>query len=308
MLKASLRNTLVKMSDIKFSILMPIYNKEECLKLYLPKIQNQTYKNFEVIMVDDNSEDNSLEVMNNYSNIDSRFKSFKNKKNKGVGYTRNELLKNATGEYIVFVDPDDYVEIDLLEKLIDSTKRQIDIIRFQNIVKSATDNQREIERSKNPYRFCCKVENNLTGSEAVMKWCTGLISINAMLWTYCIKKSLFVDNKIDFQDIRVHEDFSVIPLLLFHCKSIEMLDYVGYNYVQYDSSLTKIISHDKTDLYRKLTYKHDVFKSEVARLRDRLSKMTIDERIKADYIQDLDERLVDRQARYETEIKKLSEE
>ena len=98
----------------KISIIVPIYNTEKYLGNCLNSIINQTYKNLEIILINDGSTDNSLSICNNYKNKDNRIK-IVNKTHTGVSDTRNIGIKNATGEYIGFVDSDDYIEQDLLK-------------------------------------------------------------------------------------------------------------------------------------------------------------------------------------------------
>ena len=93
---------------MKISIIIPVYNSQQYLKKCLDSIKIQTYKNLEVILVDDGSTDNSLEICKNYAKKDQRFKVF-HKKNGGTSSARNYGLKQVTGDYITFMDNDDYV-------------------------------------------------------------------------------------------------------------------------------------------------------------------------------------------------------
>ena len=99
------------------SIIIPIYNQEKYLNKCLTSIQNQSYSNFEVLLIDDGSTDNSGKICDYFSGIDSRFFVFHNK-NVGVAAARNIGLENANGELIGFVDPDDWIEPEMYEYLI----------------------------------------------------------------------------------------------------------------------------------------------------------------------------------------------
>lgn len=106
--------------NIRFTIIIPLYNKEDYIEKCLVSILNQTYNNFEIIIIDDKSTDSSLKIVKNiigkYS--DDRIKLFKNKKNNGVSFSRNRGLNNSTGEYIIFLDADDeFSGNTLLEKV-----------------------------------------------------------------------------------------------------------------------------------------------------------------------------------------------
>lgn len=295
------------MKSVMFSILVPVYNQEPRLDKSLNCILNQTYSDFEVIIVDDKSTDNSLKILSDFSKKDKRIKLYKNFINRGIGYTRNKLLKKATGKYIIFVDPDDIVELDLLENLIDYAKKNIDIIRYQNIVDPVTDNQIEIEKSKDLSRFCCKVEKIESGIEAIRKWDMGLIYINAELWSYCFKRSLFTNNNITFKNVRVHEDYSVLPMILLNASTIKVIDYVGYHYLQYDNSLTKINSNKK-NIIKKLTYKNKVFKKETNRIIKYIQKKALPKKFKDEFIFDLKERVKDQNNKFNIKINSLTKD
>ena len=101
----------------KFSIIVPAYNVEEYITKSFDNILNQTFKDFEVICVDDCSTDNTLNKINTYVEKDSRFKLIKHEKNKGPSSARNTALDYAKGQYIVFLDPDDYLMTNALERI-----------------------------------------------------------------------------------------------------------------------------------------------------------------------------------------------
>ena len=105
----------------KVTIIVPIYNSEKYLEECLDSIINQTYNNLEIILVNDGSTDRSLSIIEKYSRLDKRIK-YIYQKNSGVGEARNAGLDNSTGEYISFIDSDDYVSLNFIEKLIDAIK------------------------------------------------------------------------------------------------------------------------------------------------------------------------------------------
>ncbi|OUM70368.1 glycosyltransferase family 2 protein [Piromyces sp. E2] len=97
-------------SNVKVSIIIPVYNTENYLKRSLESVVNQTLKEIEIILIDDASTDNSLNILNQYKNMDNRIKVFHNNENKGVSYSRNVGIENSTGEFIGFMDSDDYID------------------------------------------------------------------------------------------------------------------------------------------------------------------------------------------------------
>ncbi|MDY3359776.1 MAG: glycosyltransferase family 2 protein, partial [Clostridium celatum] len=103
------------MSDI-ISIIIPIYNTEKYLVESLESISNQTYKNIEILLINDGSSDNSKVICEKYCNIDKRFKYFENT-NHGVSYSRNFGIKKSSGKYLVFVDSDDVIAKNFIELL-----------------------------------------------------------------------------------------------------------------------------------------------------------------------------------------------
>lgn len=107
----------------KISIVVAVYNAEKYLKKCIESLLNQTYDNFEIILVNDSSTDNSLEICNQYSNLHSNVFTFSNERNVGVSATRNRGIDISSGEYICFVDSDDYVEPNYVEKLITCYKK-----------------------------------------------------------------------------------------------------------------------------------------------------------------------------------------
>lgn len=107
----------------KVSIIVPVYNAEKYLDDCLKSIITQTYKNLEIILINDGSTDNSLKVCYKYKEIDERIVVVNNK-NHGVSYSRNCGIKIATGNYIVFIDSDDVIDIRYIEKLIEPTKKE----------------------------------------------------------------------------------------------------------------------------------------------------------------------------------------
>lgn len=101
----------------KISIVVAVYNAEKTLKKCVESLLNQTYNNIEIILVNDCSKDNSLDICTEYSKTNDNVKVISNEKNSGVSATRNNGINNSTGEYICFVDSDDYVESNYIEVL-----------------------------------------------------------------------------------------------------------------------------------------------------------------------------------------------
>ncbi|SHI09057.1 Glycosyl transferase family 2 [Clostridium collagenovorans DSM 3089] len=103
------------MSDTLITVIIPVYNAEKYLGRGIDSVLKQTYENFELILVNDGSKDSSLEVCNKYVEKDSRVRVI-SQKNSGVSVARNTGIKAASGKYLTFIDSDDYIELDFLEK------------------------------------------------------------------------------------------------------------------------------------------------------------------------------------------------
>lgn len=101
----------------KISVIIPVYNTEKYLKKCLDSVCNQTLSDIEIICINDSSCDNSLDILNEYSKNDTRIKIINFSENKGVGCARNTGIKEAVGEFVGFVDSDDFIDLDFYEKL-----------------------------------------------------------------------------------------------------------------------------------------------------------------------------------------------
>ena len=122
----------------KISIIVPIYNVEKYLDRCVRSLCNQTLQDIEIILVDDQSPDDCPRMCDEYAKQDSRIIVI-HKKNGGLGYARNSGMKVATGEYVAFVDSDDYVDLDMFESMYNSAKKyDADFVRVDNY-KERTD-------------------------------------------------------------------------------------------------------------------------------------------------------------------------
>ena len=116
-----------------FSIIIPVYNVEKEIRDCLDSIKNQTFQDFEVLCVDDRGSDSSIDIVKEYVNADSRFKILTHEKNSGVSAARNTGLDAATGDNIMFVDSDDWLDLNALEILNNKlNKTKCEIVMFNN--------------------------------------------------------------------------------------------------------------------------------------------------------------------------------
>ena len=122
---------------MKISILIPAYNVEKYLPTCLDSVLGQTYQNLQVVIIDDGSKDCTLEVCKNYSKKDDRVEYY-TQENKGVAETRNHLLSKVKGEYVLFVDADDWIELDMVEYLVSlATENSAEMVMCDRLINDA---------------------------------------------------------------------------------------------------------------------------------------------------------------------------
>lgn len=203
---------------MKVSVVVPVYNVEPYLDKCLNSLLNQSFEDFEVIIVNDGSTDKSALIIEKYVELNSKiFKSF-TKKNGGLSDARNYGLKHVKGKYVTFVDSDDYVEKDYLRKLYDKIEGEdFDIV-------SCGINEISILGEKAIYENVENIQDYLVGlPSAVNK----------------IFRCSFL-NSIDFQFKKgiYYEDLEAIIPLGFENARISSINDVLYNYVKRENSIT----------------------------------------------------------------------
>ncbi len=266
---------------IKYTIMVPVYNKIECLKKYFLTIINQNFSDYEVVVVDDCSSDGSYEYLKKIEKMCDKLTVYRNKKNLGIGETRNILVSKSEGKYLLSIDPDDYIEVSLLREINKYSSLDLDIIRFQNVIEPVGQKQIINEQGKNLYRYSCKPTNIISGEEALLLWCFGERNINTFPWTYAIKKELF--NGVYYPNTKVLEDFPITPYLIAKSSKVKAIDYVGYHYLKYDSSLS-------SNLNKNAIEKLKIFKEMVELAKYYISKTDISRETKELYYKDVDNR------------------
>ena len=226
----------------KFSIIIPVYNVEKYLKKCLDSVFNQTYKEYEVIVVNDGTKDSSMDIVKDY-NV-----KVINQKNQGLSAARNAGVKVATGDYLIFLDSDDYWEKNLLKELSKSLKNNPDLVRFQ--INEVYEDGRVIPYQEESF-------TNLSGPDAFKKIVKYHFVENA--WCYAISKKYYLQNKFEFKPSTIHEDFGLIPLIIMKAKKVNSINYLGYNYLQRQGSIMSNKNYEKTkkkvaDMYLHYNY------------------------------------------------------
>lgn len=266
---------------LKYSFMIPVYNKLDCLKKYLSSVVNQNIVDYEIIVVDDFSTDGSYECLKKIEKICNKLKVYRNEKNMGIGYTRNKLVSHSNGKYLIFVDPDDYIEENLLKELDKYYALDLDVIRFQNVIEPVGAAQILNEQGKNLYRYSCSPTAVINGEQALLEWFFGERKINTFPWTYAIKKEIY--NGVKYPETSVLEDLAITPYLIAKSKKIKAIDFVGYHYLKYDSSLST-----NSDDYA--IYKLKILKQIIELAKLYISTTDISEQTKKLYYEDLENR------------------
>ena len=223
----------------KISIILPVYNVEKYLSQCLDSIVNQAFKDFECICVNDSSTDNSLTILQKYASKDNRIKII-NQENKGLSGARNAALKVITGKYITFIDSDDFISSDYLDKLINiAEKENSDIVYCGHKIYYSLDNKYE----KGPNREKLnKLFFEYSKSQKRDKQLEYLLDIVENSRSACMKlykTNVIKDNDIlFFENIYAEEDFSFNILANLYSKKINFLDEEMYYYRKQTNSIT----------------------------------------------------------------------
>ncbi|MEG0051098.1 MAG: glycosyltransferase [Terrisporobacter sp.] len=222
------------------SIIVPVFNTSTYLNQCLESIVNQSFQNFEVICIDDGSTDNSFEILKEFEMNHDNFKAI-SQKNKGVAFTRNAALNLAQGEYIAFVDSDDYIKPNYLERLYkESITNNADVV--------ICNHYRYFESSRLSLPIIYKKSKGIYNSKDILQ---GLIPdnlIHSYLWNKLWKKELF--NNVSFP-IMKFEDIAIMCDLIYNSKKIAVINDALYYYRIRKTSIVRSYSINTQNDYIK---------------------------------------------------------
>lgn len=251
----------------KISIILPVYNTEKYIAKCIESILSQTYKNFELIIINDGSKDGTENIIKEYAQKDTRIK-YKSVENGGVYKARNIALGMVTGEYICFIDSDDWADVDFLQDFIEnisvSNKRMV-VQDFKRI--SVND---EITRSMQGY------DNQLFYfPKDLEKYISNYKFTQGYLWNKIFIKEILVEQNIVFNETMIaNADENFCLSYVQHIDEVLFLKKDHYNYVERNGSITKkiptflselqhllgfmqfcdfLVSHDNSNFVRKYT-------------------------------------------------------
>jgi glycosyltransferase involved in cell wall biosynthesis len=210
------------------TLILPVYKVERYILKCLNSINDQTFKDFDVVIVDDRGNDNSISIAQSFlAQTDISYTIVHNKQNLGISETRNAGLAAATADYVLFIDPDDWIENTMLEEL------------YTAVINSGADivacNGLQIWEKDGTSTIITSLPEGEYTSEAylkhLLKWET-----TAYFWLRLFKRSLYAG--ISFHKDIIFEDFLLFPYLVEKSKKIIQIDSVLYNYIRRNDSIT----------------------------------------------------------------------
>lgn len=204
----------------KVSVIIPVYNAAQYLERCLDSVINQTLKDIEIICINDCSTDNSLEILEEYASKDNRIKIIDFKENKGVAAARNAGINEAQGEYIGFVDPDDYIDSDFYAQLYKKAyETKADIVKGNDI----------------NVVYCDGTKKMLPQNESIKEH---KINFWVQFTTAIFKKDFLIKNNIEFpEEMNVCEDIVFVTKSAILTNLIEIVPNANYYYIRRDDSL-----------------------------------------------------------------------
>ena len=235
----------MKLDKYKVTMIVPVYNAEKYIRRCLESILNQTYDNIEIICVNDCSPDNSAEIVNEYvDKYPEKVIFIENEKNTGPGLCRDKAINIATGEFIMFVDSDDYISHDYVQTYLDEIIRK----KCDVVIGGYT---KDIDGKL--------VKHKVIGSEwSIISYAVGCAKM--------YKRKFLIDNDIKFTSIRCGEDIYFCMTMFYYDLKYSVIDYQGYYYYLNKRSTTSTLSYDKkfecqvSDMFDVFLKKYDLSK------------------------------------------------
>ena len=213
--------------ELLISVIIPVYNSLKLIDRCIDSLTNQTSNNFEAVFVDDCSVDGSYDYLcKKLSSCKFKYKVLKNEENSGPGVTRNNGIKNSNGNYVTFLDSDDYVSDSFIKYLLDIiVKQNYDVVIFDyNMIhKNGTKN----------------IRNGLPLDEGEVKALDALALSNGMCWGKLYKRNIIFDNNVFFPNLIRSEDLAFCKVFISKSKKIYYMKKSIYNYTINDNSIMR---------------------------------------------------------------------
>lgn len=225
----------------KVSIIVPVYNTEKYLKKCLDSLVNQTLNDIEIILIDDYSNDKSRQIIQYYKNkYKDKIVSIFLEENKGVGFVRNKGIKISTGEYILFVDSDDYINKDMCEVLYKKAKeKDYDIVCFDfyNVI-NGKEKLQKLSYTSDINGFIDQIKRSI------------LMNSRGYFWTRMYKREMIITNKIEFPIGIFFEDSPFNSMTLLYSNTVAKIDEGLYFYLNRNNSISNC--RNKERLYDRI--------------------------------------------------------
>lgn len=245
---------------MKFSFIVPVYNGEKYIERCLNNLINQTYSNFEIIIINDGSTDNSKEILKNFTIKHKNKINLIDQENKGLSVSRNIGISKAQGDYLLFIDIDDIFYINGLKIINENLDEKYDLIKF-----NWTSNKDLLGKAENMLQVFSGPEalENLINRKQVFEMAT----------LYAYRKEYVREIDFKFKEGRYHEDFGSIPIIILKAKNILFLNQVFYFYDQTNES-----SIIRTKNYNKILNKAKDILLFFIELEEEIKKISIDKK------------------------------
>ena len=268
-----------KVNEKKISIIIPVYNAEEFLPNCLNVLTSQSYKNYELIVVNDGSLGNCKEIVEKYMNNNNKIKYIEHEVNKGLFQARITGFYNSTGDYIAFLDADDYLSNDYYRELIEKAENTKSDIVFSNVVMDYGNNNRKI------FNLCKLPFEELTGEECLDEFYKqeGLNFTWHILPNKIYSRNIWEKAINEYKNINNHlimtEDFAFSNVLFYYAKKVTKVDKVAFFYSKHDGASTSV--EDFT--YKKIVKNIDDLTTSFSFVEDFLKKKNIYDKYKEQF-------------------------
>lgn len=214
----------------EISVIIPTFNSEKYLQRCFDSISKQTFSDIEIIFVDAESKDGTVELLKNFQEKDSRVKIIQQEDRK-LGAARNEGVEVSSGEYISYIDSDDFISEDFLEGLLNSIKEYNSDISMSSVVRAKGDERRKLIE----YKTSAPYEDNIEKSKISIGDGTGRV-----VWNKLYKKSFLIENNLKFRENVFCEDADYTAKAVYLAKRISTTDRGCYFYfVNKNSAMRK---------------------------------------------------------------------
>ncbi len=215
---------------IRFSIIVPVYNVEKYLDRCLQSICNQSFADIEIIIIDDGSNDSSSEIYEKYAGDDERIVIIR-QANQGLSAARNTGMNHASGEYIIFVDSDDYIDVDTCERFNTIIKKNAPDM----IIGNAITHEGSLTY---PMAHSNLHENMIYTGIEYSRLAISAREWYSMVWLGCYSRRFIEQRSLRFKTGICHEDLEVQPRLFLDTKTIIYMDKPFYHYCLRPDSIT----------------------------------------------------------------------